>query len=570
MGWKFVVNIKGDKGNQGDQGPKGDQGIPGFNAAPTDAGVASLVAVASATQIALDARFGGTTSTLYVSSAKGNDLNSGGTTSQALKTFDAAFTKIGAGAGVIVLAPDETFPVTKSYTLDVNRHAIRGERSRIDTTGAPALSTIFTVTGSLLPPQFQSWTVMSGVELYGGALLGATQTALYFHKYNDSSSRGAAQTQWRNIIIRGYAVGIELGDQAYNLTFDGCQVGHCTVGLHIGAGVNNSGERISFINGVFFNSPTFIATEWTNSILYLINVSLDYFTKQCLVISSQVNLIGCHVEFNMDLVDALPAFELRGNGSSMRMTGGTIRTSTADASKTMPYIIANGGAWRNASVFDSVLMNGMMTSTGDFATGPGCTIIENEINFGGSTGTFADLGAGMSLLADGGFEDPTFVDNWWIHSDATVPTTRVMTGTNLAVTQATTNVRTGTKAMRLKKNTATSTPAGVSLVVPMAGAKTPHARFWYKNTVTASGTLYVTYYAAILRFDGGVPVVAKKTQLYQALIDTTVVTAAWTESRMSRMMRMPGWSSHLLVEFSLTSTSSAFDFYVDDFTVSQS
>lgn len=515
-----------------------------------------------------------TGSTLYVSSINGDDNNSGLVSYKPKKTFESAYQTIGAGKGVIVLAPDETFPIYKPYVIDVNRHTIRGERSVIETAEAGQGIAVFTVVGSLMPAQFQSWEIMTGIQLICTRSSVATprhQIGLYFDNGVYGASRGPSHMTMSNFIIRGYKVGIEIGDQTYCLTFNNFQIGHCDLVFSCPAGVDNSGERITFSGGTLFNSSRLVDVRHGTCELNFINVSFDAFTEQLAYIDgSKVSLYGCHVEFDMFNTTTVP-IHVKGASGSFNMYGGQIKGRMPDELTTIDFVITNEAAWRGGSIFRDVMMHNLFLVNKSFANGPGLTQVVNENNYGGATRSPVDMGAAMNLLGDGGFDADSFVDDWFILSDENAPSSRRTTGTNIALTYSNSYSLSGGTSLRIGKTANTNSPASAALAVPMGRFVTPHAKFAIKNPFANSGTLYISFEACIMRYDGS-PRPTRREQ-FGGLSTVDLSNAEPNEWRVIGMIaqnRMPAWATHLLIVFNMSNGSNGSSVYLDSFSAHQS
>lgn len=517
--------------------------------------------------------------TFYVSSVSGDDSFSGATAGQPLRTFDAAFNAVGTGKGVIILAPGETFPITKGYILDVNRHTLRGEKSRIDSTPAPAGIKVLTWMGSLMPPQFQSWNIFSGIELYCGPNPNGTsrrnQTGMYFDDDGRSASRGPSHVQLTGCIIRGYAVGVEIGDQTYCVAFDGFHIGHNTICYFVPSGIENSGERLSLTNGALFNSPTLVDMRHGTGELMMINVSLDAFTKQAITVDgSKVYMYACHVEFDCTNGED-PAFLVNGNSGSINMYGGSCKIRSLDTGKPplMRTIIENNGAWRNGSVFRDVMMHNIDNVTSSrFSGGSGLTILENTQNYGGATRAVNSVGRAATLLADGSFSGSDFVDDWFISADALSRLPRRTTANNMKAEYSNSFTADTGGSLRLEKTAGTGSQAAISLAVPMRRWATPHALYSQKHPFpTGGGTVYVTAEAALMRYDDGRPQIIKREALLgQRTIDLSSAETVWQDTYFVANKRLPGWATHLLLTWNMTSTANGSVLFIDQIEITQS
>lgn len=540
------------------------------------------------TMVALDARYAyDDTHQIYVSAVSGNDIfNSGKNAARPLKTFDAAFNAAAGKTAIINLAAREIFPISKEYDIDVNNLAIRGNMSRIDARGIAVGQTAFTTYGTLAPPQFQAWTVMDGIEIFGGFPTTYAESREngkrgLFLDHNDvaNDKSGPSHTQYSNIVIRGFETGVEYGNQVYCTTFNHFMIGNVGTAISVPNGIENSGERLHWAHGTISDSHRAVDANLGTAELTFFDVSFDFIRYvNFKTTGSKIKLSDCHVEYRHWENDS-NLIEVSGNSGSFIMDGISIKASTLPSGETVlrQYVIHNTSPWRNMSGIYNSMMHNMETASGDMVGGTGRTKIEGEHNYGGTTSSYRSTSPANNMLANGSFDFPTsvsqFVDDWFPITDAGTVDTNSLVRTNYTVTRSSDYSQSGSFSMKATKTATQGSTAVYAVAVPVgAVAPIPHARLWYKNSVVKAGTVRISYEAALVRRSGAVNIAVKREALggTQDIDLASANTATWLSRSLTSMYRMGAWATHFMIVIDMTNAPSGTIIYFDDFNIDMS
>lgn len=125
-----------------------------------------------------------------------------------------------------------------------------------------------------------------------------------------------------NIFIRSFGVGIKFGDNAYLNTFHNVRIMEARLYGLWRRNFENSGENITFNQGVIFDSGKAFQWDSSNTELRFYGTSFD-FNKQVGYADQLVEFYGCHFEARSDVIQSNVQFALD-NGGKMRFIGGDI------------------------------------------------------------------------------------------------------------------------------------------------------------------------------------------------------------------------------------------------------
>jgi hypothetical protein len=100
------------------------------------------------------------------------------------------------------------------------------------------------------------------------------------------------------------------------------------------------------------------------------------------------------------------------------------------------------------------------------------------------------LSTSSNALLDGGFEQSSILDNWFITGDASAVSNK-LTGTNLSLVSSTDYAKTGTKSLKVSKTAVGGSNAQFALAVPAGEFGRRYAALLnYKKVGTGTGTIY--------------------------------------------------------------------------------
>jgi len=135
----------------------------------------------------------------------------------------------------------------------------------------------------------------------------------------------AANLVFTSLDVNGFNYGIEIGDNAYMISFYHPNLWANGTGLYCSTGLKNSGENISGFGGAIFNNAIGVDNQGCDIVLS--STSLDYNTVSAVkdaansnngAATGSVSLVGVNVEFG---VDTGPVFQLGINGTGSNCNG---------------------------------------------------------------------------------------------------------------------------------------------------------------------------------------------------------------------------------------------------------
>lgn len=424
-------------------------------------------------------------------------------------------------------------------------------------------------------------TIIDGIRLQGPGS-GADCIGVYLH--TTTSGGRVANATLRNLSIRSFGDGVRFGDNAYCLTFDQVLIHRATNGMNFPAGTSNSGERLTLRDSTIYGSSVAFRIAGDGR-FHVANSSVDY-NKQVVVIGDSGGLIlrDTHVEgYFATNAEPDPWFVRTGPGSIL-VDGGTIAASLTNTDGNSGPVklamIDNQADPRAASpvLFDNVSMRGVrFAAGGQFSTGVGRTRVRALTT--GTSGTAGQLWTRTDdgVTVDGGAEAGNLQDEWFITSDTAAITAagngpNLITGANVKVETSTDIARTGTRSFKVTK-TNSSGNAAVGVAVPVARGGTNLATAYLAKHAAIAGTVYTRFvYVAIVRAPDGVPTVRRRDQVIERSTALSGLTVdQWTGvSTPLNWVPAPPWATHFMIEFVLTSmTTAGGALYVDGLNVSE-
>lgn len=580
---QFLGNIKGT------QGVQGAPGLPGVNAVPADLAVAGYIATTgtSATKTALRRPFD-----VKDYGATGDGIVDDTTFVNAAITAATAAGAFGTG---VVYFPAGTYKITTGILIDASKVCLRGDQAGGKSTlnfsaivSGPVLTvgTASNVTNNV-QPYYQAKTVLQDLQLVGngGTGLGnrnATTFGVYVHEAGTSSANaGPSHLAFRNLGIRNFGSGVEIGNHAYGLSFDNVDISECNTCVHAGPSIVDAGERITFSNSTLFNSNIGVKTENPNGSILLNFTSVDYCNTWLQAVNSVITVVGGHFERKTDNTlhgGATPIIISGGNGA-VRMSSVTMLLVGTFSSATAPTVIVDntsGGLagttdYGNRSWFRQITATNLQTASGAFASGTGNTVLELATN-GVANGYFERVTDSNTLLADPDCEATTILDNWYVSQDSAAITNQ-FTGTSVNVSKSTANPKAGTRSIKVTKSAAYGGGTAVELAVPITPGSIPFVSFYVSKLAGAGmvGNVYMPIYFANMRSNSsGIPTIGYSLRASSSDNTTALTSAAlpYTKITIGTLhRRAPMWATHVVLRFNFDPAVTAGDLFVDDINV---
>lgn len=391
----------------------------------------------------------------------------------AITAAEAISTSVMAGATVDLVG--STYNITSGITVDCSKIRIIGHGATLDFSSTSGI-TCLTITGSINPPYTQNFNGIYGVEIKGPGRSNSGSVGLYLNA--SSGPQGPSHLYMDAINISYFETGVKLGDNAYILDFDHCEVWQCSTCVSSPSGTSNTGERIVFQACSLFNSTTLVVNADINTDLYFIGCSLDSFSRVATCSGrGSIRIIGCHLEGSEDSDYWL---YVSGVGSIIEVSDSTlIETTVTRGNYEIGYsdstVSLGGLALRNISfVFFGYDLQ-------RFIAGTGRCVVEGLTQL---IASMPNIGSASNLLAYGDFESASSLSDWVLggNDDPTLDNTKGHNGS--------------TQSMKFAV-TATGNTSQAYRDFPIKPGQRPLVSTWYQASgLTASGdsfTIEVQY-----------------------------------------------------------------------------
>lgn len=457
--------------------------------------------------------------------------------SESLATVDAALARLGTSIGTVMLAPGDTLTVRETIELDVSRHRILGDRSTIILADTGAALPLIRCRGSAPQPLHQPWAVLEGVELKGPAR-DSDHVGIAFETRPADGKPAAAHIEVRNVSIHDFGTGISIGDNSYCLTFSNCIVGKCGTCVLIPEGIVNAGERIEFLGSTIFDSEVGLDVRSSSAEIYLLGSSLDYCRALAKIDNGQIHAVSSHLEFDRSIAE--PPIRVSGASGAFSMVGGKLTGLTKSQGMSVPAIVANNASSTGGASFAHVWMTNLSTTTGDFSSGTGHTLVVGELTSEGPHRSFAVVGEANNLLLDGSFAQKELLDDWlWENASGVLtafdrPTILSVNGApGLAITPA-----------RARAEEA------VTLVVPATSRGIVRCRYSLTASDDAAGQIEVSLRAGRLAIGRTPRAVGLASLGLATAYDVPELRTTWTVGRSPLpVRRLPSGATHVFLTF---------------------
>lgn len=529
--------------------------------APADqimADTAANPATAFATQLSATYDRGSNTR-IYVS-PDGDDTRTGHLESAPKKTFLSAVDSVGTGSATIVLLPGN-YVMTSGITIDVDNVAVEGRGAVLDFT---ALTTgrAVTVTASTGAWNERKRHVLSGVTAVGPGS-GSTVDGLYFT--GPSATSHAAHLHYSDVNFKGFRYPVTFADNTY------CTVGFnsifesAAIAVYQPSGLTNGGERHTFVSCTIANSQVGVKSDHGSGGLHLVACSIDYNHRETVWANgAHITLTNCHLETgNANTEYPEPLLKATGNGGNVSMHGGILAINDNDPIVRNHIVHSSPNANSGGVFLRDVHMHNLATTTGEFATGGG-RLETSGIN----TYAISNVSArgAKPLVADGGFETTTIVDEWF---NGTSGATDRFTSTALVLASSTDYAYAGTRSLKVTKTGNGATAAHWRLIAPISTGERADARFRLHKPGITEGTITAQIYFAkvVPGYGAVVPAIVKTTTPTALTITLTAAAMNWVPYSLGTAGAVaPDWATHAVLNFNGTSwsASSTESIYLDD------
>lgn len=511
------------------------------------------------------------------------------------------------GVPMVVLSPFVTYTYDTPITLNIAKCGLVGQATAIDcsamtASAGPALTIDYSFAGAAgWQKQANKTHPLEGFRLTGPGKGVAGCSAIYVNGTNASPSLGARPTM-RDILLTDFEVLLDGKDRFFLTQMYSVELYAAKIGIRQQAGTD-AGENCAMFGCTMSSIDLCFhlldgSSEWFLSG----GTSIDYVNQLCVMQGSPSRLVlsDCHVEprganagdgnYVLDgsgadaraVVAGRDSFiDIDGNGSLFLMKGSWWDINNSGGAG--PYAFQNLVNLRHKNAratFRDNSMQNMANTANCFWTGIGkCIVTNTHFQDNPSMPSRISDQAFGNALRDGGVEDSTLEDLWYISKDTATITSRT-TGTNISIARSTTQKRSGSSSLAVTK--VASGSGQISVLIPVTPGEKLSV-FGYLYNPSASGITGAVYadirWANVLGLDSnGVPIISSSSGVaFHASVTPTIApTNTWNsfaiktyDNGASGEPCAPAWATHLRLTLNCDSMSAAGTFYIDDLAVSR-
>lgn len=410
------------------------------------------------------------------------------------------------------------------------------------------------------------------INLVGGKAAGNTSIGLYCYGTAPSTRTSCAMY---NITIDGFNEGLTFDDYAYLTHFYGIVINGCRdYGLNQRAGANDAGENISLHGGAISNcaggAGTAILCSDDSSEIILYGMSVDYNLKCARIVNGgRVYMSGGHIEFNGTTTGADQFYISDQSTWSMDGVYWVVNTAAGAGPYTYSSLI-NVVDTNSSFIADKCKFTNHRNTADLWAIGNGKVIVDRVTLFNNSLMPYR-MFTPNNVLVDGGFEQTTIQDLWYVTSQGGTYSNRFTKSDGTAVITSTDTAKTGSRSLKVSRGAVGAGYAcGLRVMIPVSGfsGKTMFCNLWANSTLGAN-TVMSFYQAILSTYDAnGIPTYARR-QAYAAPFQTTNIPNNWTTQvgvQNGSGFRVAPWATHIEIEFDISAGAASTSLYIDDFT----
>lgn len=479
------------------------------------------------------------------------------------------------GGGYINLIGGYTYKINTPLIIDCGAGVgIRGNGAWLDARALPGNVAAITLasrapSSTVIPNVDTNTTNYHGkrVEIEGFTLVGISTGAQTHHgidvNMSPASSTRAPRPTVRNVTIEGFDRQIRHRNFAYLVTFINgvCNNGLKSLSLEGGA---DQGEQSNFSNWTFGNSDIglYINTQPESGTVENVDAnfdgcSFDYNTQQIVFVSGYGRIRfkpGCHFEWNSSTTNPPFDFATAASNRLLWLFDSINIFHTGTKNWRTAFVVGNNHDVRIKDYYAHNMTGvGIQMTTNGSPTGTE-TVVTTLATVTG-TGRFkvdgiSDL-TGTSLprtpsinplnnwLCDGGFEQPSLVDLWYVRS-----------GGFGTITRITSDKHTGTACLQVPITTANSTSKQLAVLVRKRGRFVGVSAFLKLSAGSGAIDLKIAPVVCKIETSPGTSPTPEYTGTLTTINTSTLSSIGWVNTGQAgnqSRYELPEWATHALV-----------------------
>lgn len=461
----------------------------------------------------------------------------------------------------IRLPPNSTIGVSSVITLDTSYVSLEGNGAVLVASGIPGSGVALKLNGTALPALAQPPAALRGFTILGPGR--ATGSAGLDLRNASHGSNGPTGLIMEDVNLKSFGIGKWFGSAVYPITMRDCGTFDCGTALDFntfGAGV------VEAFGGVIDDCDLAADLVYNARHLNLFGVLVKDCLKLFALVEGKLELYGCVMQADDYLVTPIT---LSGAGGSILMAGGELRLGDP-APSAFPYWVDAGAD----SSFQSrgLRLHNTLTSGGVFANGDGQVLLR-ETQYKDPATECSVFHSERSAVSDGGFEQPSVVDDIFItQSDAAITDRFTVGGTALATSAVV--KRTGVRSLAWTKAGAGAVDSAFVLaLIPVQAFERIGGEVWWKKPADSStGSISFDFSFVTMAVNSeGVPEIRTQGPKTQAPQGISGADTGWVQRTIppsASPFVAPEWATHFLVEVVGTGWNSGGNvIYFDDLNV---
>lgn len=386
------------------------------------------------------------------------------------------------GGGVLNISKD--IEITDTFNWDVRKVIINGNGHTLLFTGDVSkycIKTISSETGS--HPYNQGVN-----EIKNWKIKGNKSNGILF--VGETDAKACSHVGLHRCQVSGFNKALDFGNNAYMVTFYGCDMYDNEIIFNMDESVLNTGENINFVSCCLYNSNRLVLNKTGNNDIFFTNCSIDYFGVNGIIETvGRVFLSNCHLENSLhSFNDGVVPYVAKGDAGFISIDNCFMLFDQNHASKT-PNIFYTEKLNCRINVTNSWLF-GLKTTSGWLCGGSGNLFTHNnQMNIVPENNL--RISPSNTQSPEGSMLVDSFT-NIFITNDTTTVTSVTQTGSNISISyDSNVSLKYG-KSIKISKVGGAGSGAGFIVTFPIDRGSYNNMELVVKKT-TGSGMTYYTF-----------------------------------------------------------------------------